>query len=87
MEIHELKYTPHPSYFPNLMQCDFFLFGHVKRALQRSVFESAEELLDKMMKIVDAIQSEILLATFHEWINRFQVCIDDNSEYIEYTFR
>jgi hypothetical protein len=47
------------------------------------MFKGAEELLDGMINIMTAIQSNTLLSIFHQWMNRFQICIDSDGEYIE----
>jgi hypothetical protein len=45
MEEHSLRAAPNPPYSPDLAPSNFFLFGYVKRALQRSEFQTVEELL------------------------------------------
>jgi hypothetical protein len=47
------------------------------------MFKSAEQLLDGMINIMTAIQSKTLLSIFHQWMDRFQICIDGDGEYIE----
>jgi hypothetical protein len=83
MEEHGLRTAPHPSYSPHLAPSDFFLFGYVKRALQGSEFQTVEELLAAVVGILDAIPTETLISTFHEWIRKLQTCIDTDGEYVE----
>jgi hypothetical protein len=47
------------------------------------MFKSAKKLLDGMISIMTAIQTKTLLSIFHQWMNRFQTCIDGDGEYIE----
>jgi hypothetical protein len=83
MEEHGLKPAPHPPYSPDLAPSDFFLFGYVKRTLQGSEFQTVEELLAAVVGILNAIPTETLNSTFHEWIRRLQPCIDTDGEYAE----
>jgi hypothetical protein len=58
----------------------------VKRLLQGTEFQTAEELLDGVVRILVDIPLEALMATFHEWLKRLQACIDGDGEYVEYPF-
>jgi hypothetical protein len=75
LEEYGLRTAQDPPYFPDLAPSDFFLFGHVKRALQGSEFQTVEELLAAMVGILNAIPTETLMSTVHEWIRRLQTCI------------
>jgi hypothetical protein len=55
-----------------------FFFGHVKRLLQGTDFQTAEELLDGVVRILADIPLETLTATFHEWLLSLQACIDSD---------
>jgi hypothetical protein len=55
----------------------------VKTALRGTVFESAEELLEAVMTILRGIPTATLLATFHQWMDRLQTCIDTGGDYVE----
>jgi hypothetical protein len=46
---HELRTAPNPPSSPDHAASDFFLFRHLKKALQGSEFESAKELLDAVV--------------------------------------
>jgi hypothetical protein len=82
-EEHGLRTAPHPRYSPDLAPSDFFLFGYVKRALQGSEFQTMEELLAAVVGILNAISSETLTPTFHEWIRRLQKYLGTDGEYVE----
>jgi hypothetical protein len=49
---------------PGLSTERLFLFGDVKRKLQGTEFQTAEELLEAAVQIL----SETLIATFHQWM-------------------
>jgi hypothetical protein len=83
MEEHGLRTALHPPYSPDRAPSDFFLFGYVKRALQRSEFQTVEELLARVIGILTEIPTETLISTFHEWIRRLQTCLDTDGEYVK----
>jgi transposase len=83
MEEHGLRTAPHPPHSPDRAPSDFFLFGYVKRALQGSEFQTVEEILAVVVGILNAIPTETLISTFHEWIRRLQICIDTHGESVE----
>jgi hypothetical protein len=64
-----LKSTPHSALLPGL--------------LQATEFRTAEELLDGVVRILADIPLETLMATFHEWLQRLQACVDGDGEYVE----
>jgi hypothetical protein len=55
----------------------------MKRLLEGREFQTAEELLDGVVRILADISLKTLMATFHEWLQRVQVCIDGDGEYVE----
>jgi hypothetical protein len=55
----------------------------MKASLRATVFESAEELLETVTTILRGIPTETLLATFHQWMDRLQTCIDIGGDYVE----
>jgi hypothetical protein len=78
-----LRTAQHPPYSPDLAPSDFFLFDYVQRPLQGSEFQIVEELLAAVVGMLNAIPTETLISTFHEWIRRLQTCIDTDGEYVE----
>jgi hypothetical protein len=83
MEQHGPRTAPHPPCSPDPAPSDFFLFGYVKRALEGSEFQPVEELLAAVVGILNAIPTERLIRTFHEWIRGLQTCIDTDGESVE----
>jgi hypothetical protein len=83
MEEYGLSTAPHPSYSPDRAPSDFFLFGYVTRTLQKWEFQTVEELLATVVGIFNAIPTETMSRTFHEWIRRLQTWIDTDGEYVE----
>jgi hypothetical protein len=75
--------APHPPYSPDLAASDFFLFRYRKRVLQGSEFQTVEELSAAVVGLLNAIPTETLISTFHQWIKRLQTCNDNDGEYVE----
>jgi hypothetical protein len=82
---HNLRTAPHPLYSQDLAASDLFLFGDVERLLQGAEFATAEEPLGSVVKIPSGIRGEIFIATFRQWMERLQACIDCGGEYVEST--
>jgi bifunctional pyridoxal-dependent enzyme with beta-cystathionase and maltose regulon repressor activities len=82
-EEHGLRTAPHPPYSPDLAPGNFFLSDDVKRALGESEFQTVEELLAAVVANLNAIPTETLISTFHQWIRRLQTCLDTNRQYVE----
>jgi hypothetical protein len=59
-----------------------FLLDHVKRMLQETESQTAEELLEAVIQILSDIPLDTLMATFHQWVERLQACIDGHREYV-----
>jgi hypothetical protein len=78
-----LRRASHPRYCPDLAPGDCFLFGHVKRMLQGTEFQTAEELLEAAAQILSDIPLERLMATLHQYMNRLQACLDGHGENVE----
>jgi hypothetical protein len=55
----------------------------VKRLFQGTEFQTAEELLDGVVRIQADVPLETFMAAFHEWLQRLQACIDGDGEYVE----
>jgi hypothetical protein len=78
-----LRSAAHPRYSPDLTPSNFFLFGHLKRMLQGTEFQNAEELLEAAVQILSDIPLETVMATFHQWMERLQACFDGHGESVE----
>jgi histone-lysine N-methyltransferase SETMAR len=80
---HSLTTAPHPPYFPDLAPSNFFLFDYVKERSKKSEFQGVEELLEAVVRILNTIPNDTLIGTFHEWVKRLQVCIDNGGQTVE----
>jgi transposase len=62
--------APHPPHSPDLAPSDFYLFGKVKNLLMGKEFESADETLQAIARIVHSIPRSELDSVFKEWERR-----------------
>jgi transposase InsO family protein len=65
-----LEIAPHSPYSLDLTHSDFFLFGHVKHALEGDEFPSEEALLAAIHLVLSNLTGDILRAAFAKWIER-----------------
>jgi hypothetical protein len=69
------------SYSPDLIQSDFFLFGHIKHCLQGITFPSREELRAAIHEIVAVISRPTLEDMFRHWMERPEWVSQKNGDY------
>jgi hypothetical protein len=62
----------HPANSPDLALSDFFLFGHVKQALEEAKFPSDETLLAAIQSVVSDLTVNTLRAFFANWVERMK---------------
>lgn len=75
------KRAPHPPYSPDISPSDFYLFGYLKNKLEGEEFEDPNELLSKIIEILNSISKETLMAVFEEWIKRCEWVIKHKGDY------
>jgi histone-lysine N-methyltransferase SETMAR len=75
--------APHPPYSPDLAPSDFYLFGKVKHLFMGQKFESADENLQRIARIVHSIPRGELDTVFKEWERRLERCIAVDGDYVE----
>jgi hypothetical protein len=78
----QLINIPQPPYSPDIAPSDFFLFGYIKTKLKGKSFNTAEELLEEIKKIVAEITPEMRLSVFKAWMERLKRIIETGREYI-----
>jgi hypothetical protein len=66
-----MRPTPHLPYSPDLVPPDFYRFGYVKGCLPGLSFEAAEQLLEAVHAVLEAIKKQRCKPCF--W-NRWAVC-------------
>jgi hypothetical protein len=71
-----------PPYSHDLAPCNFWLFGTLKRKLERSTFGNQIEALLAVNTMFSTIPCEFI-TVFDEWKSRLRECIDRGWEYLE----
>ncbi len=77
-----LKRIRHPPYSPDLTPCDFWLFDLLKRNL--STQTSRRSLEGQITEVLEKIPKEEYLQAFNKWLERMQLCINNNGDYFEH---
>jgi hypothetical protein len=73
----------HPSYSPDLAQCDFFLFSSIKNQLMRRSFDDADQSLMAINEVCECIEKSVLEKVFHEWRERLAKYLVSDSGLVE----
>jgi histone-lysine N-methyltransferase SETMAR len=76
-----LEIAPHPPYSPDLALSDFFLFGHVKHALEGAEFSSEETLLAAILRVLSDLTGDILRAVFAKWVEQLNLVALNEGHY------
>jgi hypothetical protein len=74
---------PQPLYSPDLAPLDFWLFDHVKSALNRSKFEVPDELLQRIHDFLNEVPGSELMMVFQHWIERVRWVIEHDGHYYQ----
>ncbi len=80
---HNIVPLPHPPYSPDLSPCDFFLFGHLKRALRGTRFTGAQDVRENTTKELFIIHKNGTLGAFQDLKKRWEKCIASEGDYFE----
>ena len=73
-----IKTVRHPSYSPDLVSCDFWLF----LKLRGGRYETIEEMKEAVTKVVDTLTQEDFHGAFQKLLERYK-CIAAGGDYIE----
>jgi histone-lysine N-methyltransferase SETMAR len=84
-EIQRLKMTrfPQPAYNPDLSPCDFWFFGFAKHAIQDEVFDSADQLMQRLHSIFDQVTFKDLQRVFLNWMERLSWVVEHDGTYFQ----
>lgn len=82
LEQQGLAVIRHPPYSPDLALCDFWLFDLIKRNLSDAT--DVKDLNRQITAILQNIPKEEYLKTFYKWLERMQLCIDNQGDYFEH---
>jgi hypothetical protein len=62
----DFRRLDYPAYSPDLALCDFFVSSYLHKKIARSVYETVEEVEEKIWVIIQAIPKSRLIAIFRE---------------------
>ena len=80
-----LKFTvvPHPSYSPDLVPSDFWLFPKLKGTLKGQHFSSDVEVEAAVCKWISSQPETFFIDGMNKWIERLKKCVAVNDDYVE----
>jgi len=73
---------PHPSYLPDLVPCDFFLFPKMKLKLKGWRFDSVKEIQTESQDVMTLTRNDFQKC-FWSWKSRWNRCISAKGDYFE----
>ena len=73
----------HPPYSPDLAPMDYRVFPEIKSELRGLRFDSAQDLVTEIMKIVSSFDKQFYIDTYDKWISRHRKCICTGGDYVE----
>ena len=76
---------PHPPNSPDLSPCDFRLFDFIKQNLADQ--NNSESLYRAVSNFRSSLNKEEYRKTFDKWIQRMQLCVDNNGDYFEHLMK
>jgi hypothetical protein len=77
-----LREADHPPYSSDLALSYFYLFNKLKGQMAGSEFESPENLLATIRRLINAISREEFESVFQEWERRLEECIRIGGDYV-----
>jgi hypothetical protein len=69
-EQHHIFRLPHPPYSPDIIPCDFWLFGLLKGITKDREFHSHEEIEEAIMVAWNDLTFEDVQSIFYDWMRR-----------------
>ncbi|GFR59176.1 transposase [Elysia marginata] len=78
-----IQVLPHPTYSPDLTQCDFWLFPILKDRLAGRKFDRIQDLVKAVNLELRTILEEDYEGAFRKWQIRLKRCIESHGEYFE----
>lgn len=85
LEEQNLQIMEQPPYSPDLAPSDFWLFDYIKQQLEDHT--SVESLMRQITKILHSTPKAEFRKTFDKWLERMQLCIDNQGNYFEHIIK
>ncbi len=77
-----MRYLP---YLPDLAPCDFWLFDYIKTRLVTC--SDAQSLNNAITRIIGNIDKKEWSKTFDKWVERMEICIEEEGRYFEHLMK
>ncbi len=85
LELEGITVMPHPPHSPDLALCDFWLFDLIKQNLSdQDGSKSLHRVVNKFMK---SLKKEEYKKIFAKWIQRMQLCVNNQGDYFEHLMK
>ncbi len=85
LESKDITIIPHPPNSPDLAPCDFWLFDLIKQNIDDQ--NDAESLHDAITTFMYSLNREEYKKTFDKWLQRMQLCVDNDGDYFEHLMK
>ena len=85
LESKGITIIPHPPNSPDLAPCDFWLFDLIKQNIDDQ--NDAESLHDAVTAFMYSLNREEYKKTFDKWMQRMQLCVDNDGDYFEHLMK
>jgi hypothetical protein len=83
MKHNAMRRVPHPSYSPDLVPSDLYLFDYIRKFLLGCEFTDRHSLLQGVRDIIGGIEKAILEDVFCNWMERLHQSIALGEEYVK----
>ena len=78
-----IKIVPEPPYSPDLAPCDFCLFPKPKEKIRGFRYETPEEMIEAVTKVIDTLTQEDFHGAFQKLLERYNKYIAAKVDYFE----
>jgi histone-lysine N-methyltransferase SETMAR len=85
LESESLKVIPHPPNSPDLSPCDFWLFDLIELNLSDQI--DSQSLHNAIAEFMYSLDKEEYRKTFDKWMERMQLCLDNQGDYSEHLMK
>jgi hypothetical protein len=83
MQRNAMRRASHPTYSPDLISSDLYLFGYIKQLLLECEFTDRDSLLQGVRDILGGIEKATLEGVFCNWMERLHQSSAMGWEYVE----
>ena len=85
LQSEDLKIIPHSPYSPDLSPCDFWLFDLIKENLADQ--NDSVSLHDAVTDFMYSLNQGEYRKTFEKWVERMELCIENQGDYFEHLLK